>query len=361
MKLWMPWLTCLVLAALGAGPGPARAGEPQGPRTLIVAAVQTANLDHAYTESRERAERLIAEAAGRGARLVLLPEFALIGYRFHDDLWQMAEPLEGPTVAWMRELCRRYQIYLATCILEVRDQDFYDTLVLVGPGEGELWTHRKIEPALFEARYFKGAGLNPAVFETPLGRIGFAICYDTSKAHTVRNLLADRPELLVMTFSAPETPKPMPEKIRRQTIDSQYSLPVTFAQILGAPVISCSKTGRFDSPFPGVPGLHLRSDFEGRSRIVAPDGAVLAALEKEEGVIVAEVELGQGIEPRPQDIPEGRWLAQFSGLIRWFSDYTLHQGEHRYERSEARREAVAEAKARNPASSLPSGDSGNED
>jgi len=78
-------------------------------------------------------------------------------------------------------------------------------------------------------------------------------------------------------------------------------------------------------------------------------------------VIVAEVELGQGIEPRPQDIPEGRWLAQFSGLIRWFSDYTLHQGEHRYERSEARREAVAEAKARNPASSLPSGDSGNED
>src|SRR5215210_3639892 len=46
-------------------------------------------------------ERLVREAADRGARIVVLPELAASGYRFADreEAWSLAEPLDGPTVA----------------------------------------------------------------------------------------------------------------------------------------------------------------------------------------------------------------------------------------------------------------------
>jgi predicted amidohydrolase len=334
----MLFLIPLMLSAI-----PALADESPASKNLVVAAVQMRNLDGDYEQSRAIAERMVGEAAERGARLVLLPEFALIGYRFHDDLWKMAEPLEGRTVAWMRELCRRYGIYLATCILEVRENDFHDTLVLVGPGEGELWAHRKIEPALFEARYFKGGGLNPAVFETPLGRIGVAICFDTSKTHTIQDLLQGRPDLVLMTFSAPETPI-VPRKMQRESLDLYTNTPAQYAQILGVPVVSVNKTGRFNSPFPILPIIPLHSDFMARSRIVDAEGKVLAGLEKEEAVIVSQVTLGSGIAPPSPTIPDGRWLVPYSSLMRWFSDWTLKKGERRYEKSRARVEAVKRAR-----------------
>lgn len=335
----------IALLAMGILPGTATNGNA---KTTIVAAVQTVNLDNQYERSREMAERLIVEAAKKGARLILLPEFALIGYRFHDEIWNAAEPLEGPTVAWMRGLCKRHNIYLATCILEVKGDDFHDTAVLVGPGEGELWAHRKIEPALYEARYFKGGGINPAVFETPLGRIGIIICYDTSKTHTAKNLLDGNPDIVLMTFSAPETPV-VPERMANLSIRTQNELPGIYADILGVPVISCNKTGRWDSPLPGVPGANLRSDFVARSRIVDAGGNVLAALEKQEAVLLAEVEIGGQAVRKPHNVPEGRWLVNYDPFMRSFSDLTLKMGIHRYNKSAARKRAVEKAKQRHAA------------
>jgi N-carbamoylputrescine amidase len=321
----------------------ARAGE-SGLRTLVVAAAQTPNLDGQYEKSREVAEKMVAEAAGKGANLILLPEFALIGYVYEDGIWEMAEPVEGPTVQWMRGLARRYNVYLATCILEVRGADFYDTLVLVGPGEGELWTHSKIEPALYEAYFFKGAGVNQSVFVTPIGRIGVSICFDNTKTHTVRDLLAERPEVMLMTYSAPEVP--LLDSIRQKNIEGNDRLPSLYARVLGVPVVSVNKTGRWDSPVPGLPGARLRSDFAARSRIVDAEGNALASLTKEEAVITAEVRIGGAVRTDPSLIPPGRWLIPYDGLMRSFSDLTYKLGAIRYRLSPARKDAVKKAKAK---------------
>jgi N-carbamoylputrescine amidase len=311
---------------------------------IVVAGAQTPNLDGRYEESKAKAEKLVIEAAEKGAKLILLPEFALIGYVFEDSIWEMAEPLEGPTVEWMRGLCRKYDVYLATCILEVKGGDFHDTLVLVGPGEGELWVNRKIEPALFEAWFFKGAGLNPSVFDTPIGRIGAAICFDTSKSHTIRHIAEGDPDIVLLTFSAPETPI-VPQGMKEIIIEGNNLVAERYAQILDVPVVSVNKTGRWDTHMPGLAWPRLRSDFGARSLILDADGNVLASLEKEEAVIVAEVEIG-GADPKPELIPDGRWLVPFNGLMRWFSDYTLKSGMKRYERSPERKKAVEAARQR---------------
>ncbi|HUT51873.1 MAG TPA: carbon-nitrogen hydrolase family protein [bacterium] len=319
----------------------ARAGEG-GERTLMVAAAQTPNLDGQYERSREVAENMVAQAADQGARLILLPEFALIGYVYEDGTWEMAEPVQGPTVEWMRGLCRRYDVYLATCILEVRGSDFYDTLVLTGPGDGELWTHSKIEPALYEANFFKGAGVNQSVFDTPLGRIGVSICFDNTKTHTIRALLEERPDIVLMTYSAPEVP--LLDSIRQKNIEANNRLPALYARILGVPVVSVNKTGRWDSPMPGVPGARLRSDFAARSRIVDQQGNLLASLDKEEAVITAAVRIGGDIKTDPSLIPPGRWLVPYDAVMRSFSDLTYKLGKIRYTLSPARKRAVEKAR-----------------
>jgi N-carbamoylputrescine amidase len=333
------WVVAAVMIFSCAMSFAARSGE--GGRTLVVAAAQTPNLDGQYEKSREVAEKMVAEAAGKGARLILLPEFALIGYVYEDGIWDMAEPVNGPTVEWMRGLARRWNIYLATCILEVRNGDFYDTLVLVGPGEGELWTHSKIEPALYEANYFKGAGVNQSVFATPLGRIGVSICFDNTKTHTIRDLLEERPDVLLMTYSAPEVP--LLKSIRQKNIEGNNMLPSLYARVLGVPVVSVNKTGRWDSPMPGVPGARLRSDFAARSRIVDAQGNALAALEKEEAVITAEITVGGPHATDPSLIPAGRWLIPYDPLMRFFSDLTYKLGTVRYTLSPARKRAVEKA------------------
>ena len=70
-------------------------------RQLRVAAVQVecqpgqvqANLDHA--------SHLVEEAARREAQLVLLPELMPSGYLLTEEIWNYAEPFNGPTVAWL--------------------------------------------------------------------------------------------------------------------------------------------------------------------------------------------------------------------------------------------------------------------
>src|SRR5436190_20270072 len=72
--------------------------------TLRAASVQL-NATEDTARNRERADRLVREAAARGAELVLLPEkWTVLGT--DEQLRAGAEPLEGPTLAWARAAAR---------------------------------------------------------------------------------------------------------------------------------------------------------------------------------------------------------------------------------------------------------------
>ena len=175
-------------------------------KRLKVASVQMVSKNNDYEGNVSRALVLIEEAVKKGAKLILLPEVALIGYIFDDSLWTMAEPLKGKTFTWLKGLCKAHDVFIGTCILEKSGEDFYDTFILVGPGEHDFWSHRKIEPASYEAYFFAGGGLNPNVFDTPIGRVGVSICFDSSKTHTLSSLIDGMPEILLNTYSCPWLP-----------------------------------------------------------------------------------------------------------------------------------------------------------
>src|SRR4051794_7120514 len=103
-----------------------------------IAAVQ---MDVAFGEPRRNLDAIrarLAEAAGKGARLVVFPEGALTGYGF-DSLAEaapFAEPLPGPSTAALADDCRRLGVFAAAGLLERGDRPgvVYNACALVGPG-----------------------------------------------------------------------------------------------------------------------------------------------------------------------------------------------------------------------------------
>lgn len=303
---------------------------------LKVATVQMISSNNDFVGNCARAEAHIQEAVRRGARLILLPEFALAGYTFTDGIWDMAEPLKGRTYRWLKGVCERQSAYIGTCILEQHGDDLFDTFILAGPGEGEFWHHRKIEPASYEAFFFKGGGLNPNVFATPLGRIGIAICFDTTKTHTIASLRQGRPDLVLLPYSCPGLPWFCLPADRRCWIREYHDTPAFYASYLHVPVVTSNKTGSFASRLPWMAGLQMKVDFVDQSAIVDRHGKLLAALHAGPGVLVEEVETGYGaaqIDP----LPPGRWFIPFTSTIRAMMDATFLIGGIRYRLSRRRK------------------------
>jgi N-carbamoylputrescine amidase len=308
-----------------------------------VATVQMESRNGDYDGNRSRAEQHIIAAVKRGARLIALPEFALAGYIFTDRIWEMAEPARGRTYRWMKSLSEKHNVYIGTCILEQDGDDFYDAFILTGPGKDEMWSHRKIEPAGYESYFFRGGGINLSVFQTPLGRIGVVICFDSSKSHTVSNLLRGGPDLVLMVFSCPGLPAIFTKKDRNNWIEVTREAPVRYAAILGVPVISSNKCGGFSSPLPGLPGLTGNAEFVNIAMIVDPQKNKITDIFKNEGVLVEEVLAGGGRTPEAETVPVGRWFLPYSLKIKTAMEVSLLQGMVRYRLSGKRKKAASRA------------------
>ncbi len=187
----------LLLTASFASPG--GAGEPGG-KTFTVAAVQAHSRFGAPAANREKLAGLVREAAGRGAKVVVLPETAVTGY-LTDDLgrtWQLpgrtvsrglvgvdprkaAETVPGPSSEFFGKLAAEVAVYLTVPLLEIdRKTGFcYNTSLLFGPDGQMLLHYRKRNPWPWAERGWATPGDrgNPVV-DTEFGRFGLLICYD---------------------------------------------------------------------------------------------------------------------------------------------------------------------------------------
>ena len=322
-------------------------------KTLHVAAAQMDVAPAPTTERLTRAQALVARAADAGARVVVLPELFNTGYAYDDANYQRAEPLHGPTVAWMTETAHQYNLYLAGALLlldEARDE-IYNTLLLIGP-DGQRWRYDKRYPWGWERAYFR-AGHGITVAETKLGRFGMLICWDVAHrdlwqryAGKVDLMLISScpPNLADPTYILPDDPDdyeitagemgPIFKSLRKVGPRVFVDLVAEQAAWLNVPVIGTSGAGQFESiipqgratmaamlPFaphllphlPGAKRLRVRCDMLPATQIVDADGAVVAACPQDAGetVITATVALPDvALRPlAPQPPARVPWLS----------------------------------------------------
>jgi N-carbamoylputrescine amidase len=288
-------------------------------KTLRVAAVQTISENGQIALNLAHALPFVEEAAGRGARLILLPEFLPTGYIYTTAIWDAAEPREGPTVQWLKEHAGRLEVTLGTSFLEADGDDFFNTFVLVTPDGTEAGRVRKQTPAASEAFFTKGDS-GPHVIETPTGRIGVAICYENQLAYTPRLMHAHSADLMLMPHSAP-TPSLGPLSPSRQ-IDLYEAklggLVAFYANHLGIPTVMANKCGPWQTPLPGMPFLPQRSYFPGLSAIADSDGTVKAQLGDAEGIIVEDIVLDPARKAAQPPRTRGRWFGDIPWMTRFF-------------------------------------------
>jgi predicted amidohydrolase len=237
------------------------------------------------TEDRDRnlatADRLVRDAASRGAELVALPEkWNVLGTA--TQMAAGAESLDGPTVTWAREIAAELGIDLVAGSIAERVADeerTFNTSVHAGP-DGELrGVYRKIhmfdvevDGTVYSESAAEQPGERPVVSELGDGvLLGMSVCYDLRFPELYRLLAVAGAEVLAVpaAFTLATTRDHWAVLLRARAIENQCFVLA-----------------------PNQIGSHPPGDRSGgRSAIVDPWGLVLAVAPDAECAIVADLDL----------------------------------------------------------------------
>ncbi|MCL5256669.1 MAG: carbon-nitrogen hydrolase family protein [Chloroflexi bacterium] len=162
-----------------------------------VAVVQAGSVMFGWEATVEKARRLVVEAAGQGARLILFPEAFVGGYpkgldfgarvgsrtpEGRDDFrryYDGAIEVPSPATEALGAAAAENGVYLVLGVIEREGGTLYCTAVFFGPDGALLGKHRKLMPTASERLIWGfGDGSTLPVFDTPLGRVGAVICWE---------------------------------------------------------------------------------------------------------------------------------------------------------------------------------------
>jgi predicted amidohydrolase len=224
----------------------------------------------------------VREAAGRGARLVVLPELAVCGYVFRDaaEARAAAQDLAGPTVSLLRDLSRELGCVLVCGLAEQgADGVVHNSAVLVEDGEVRL-RYRKAHLWDREVELFVPGDAPPPVVDTAVGRVAVMVCYDLEFPEWVRLAAEAGAEIVAAPVNWPLLPRPAGERalevVKAQAAAGTYRVHVVVAD-------RC--------------GRERGVDWIGGSLVCASTGYLLAGPATPEGAVAAPVVLTAQLDP----------------------------------------------------------------
>jgi len=166
-------------------------------RTVRVAVVQAAPVAFDLPATLDRVATLTADAAARGAELVLFPEAfvsayprgltfgSVIGSRsaegraWYERYWASSVDLSGPHAAQLGEIARTHALHLVIGVIERAGGSLYCSVCTVGPDGALLATHRKLVPTAAERIVWaQGDGASVRGVPTSVGVLGTAVCWE---------------------------------------------------------------------------------------------------------------------------------------------------------------------------------------
>ncbi len=226
-------------------------------------------------------ERGVRELADRGAALVMLQELHASHYfcqQEDTDVFDLAEPLDGPTAQRLAALARELDIVLVGSVFERRAPGLYhNTAVVFDRQAGRVGHYRKMhipdDPGYYEKFYFTPGDAEDAFqpIATSVGRLGLLVCWDQWYPEAARLMaLAGADVLLYPTAIGWHPPDDDAEKARQQ--EAWMLVQRAHAVANGLPVLVANRVGHEADPAGTGAGI----DFWGSSFICGPQGELLA-------------------------------------------------------------------------------------
>ena len=172
-------------------------------RKLTVAAVQM-SCSVNPEESIKKAEDLVMEAVGKGAKLILLPELFERQYFCQErryDYYEFAKPvMENEAVKHFIDVSSKTGTVLPISIYEKDCNVLYNTVAMLDSGNF-LGIYRKThipdDHFYQEKFYFTPGNTGFKVFDTSVGRVGVGICWDQWFPETARSLAVNGAEIIL--------------------------------------------------------------------------------------------------------------------------------------------------------------------
>jgi N-carbamoylputrescine amidase len=238
--------------------------------------------------------RGIREAAGRGARLVLLPELHTGVYFCQSEdpaRFDQAEPVPGPTTHALGALAKELGVTVVGSVFERRAPGLYhNTAVVLGP-DGELaGRYRKMhipdDPGYYEKFYFTPGDQGFVPIDAGSHRLGVLVCWDQWYPEAARLMALAGAEVLLYPTAIGWDPRDDAGERERQR-EAWRTVQRAHAIANGMPALVCNRTGHEPDPTGTGPGI----EFWGSSFIAGPQGEILAEAPVDEpAVLVAEID-----------------------------------------------------------------------
>jgi predicted amidohydrolase len=226
------------------------------------------------TENLKKIEEIVMKAKSQAAELVIFPELSLTGYVVRDQIYELAEPIPGPSTRIVEKIARKTKMHIVFGMPELSEKThatIYNASVVVGP-EGLIGKYRKMylptHSVFEEKRYFR-PGYQTAVFDTELGKIGLIICYDIFFPEVSRLTRLEGAQLIICISASPA--------VRRMFFEA-----LTVARAMENTAFLA---------YVNLVGIEDGLQFWGGSRLIGPQGKILVkAKYDEEDLVMDEVD-----------------------------------------------------------------------
>ena len=271
--------------------------------SVRAAVVQAASVAFDRERTLERVRHLASMAAESNAHLVVFPEAFVSGYPRGVDFgvrvgsrtpegrelfrryWESAIEVPGPVTGVLGAMAREVSAHLVIGVIEREVGTLYCSVLFFAPDGSYLGKHRKLMPTAAERLVWGfGDGSTMPVFDTAIGRIGAAICWENYMPLLRMHLFAQGVQL----YCAP-------------TADDRETWQATVRHIAlegRCFVLSANQFARrcdYPEDYPaGQGGQPETVMLRGGSCIVDPLGKVLAGpLYDESGILTADLDLDE--------------------------------------------------------------------
>ncbi len=150
------------------------------------------------------ADRLVREAAAKGAQIILIQELFETPYfcqKPNPQYLQLATPVEqNPAIQHFQKLAAELQVVLPISFFELAGRARFNSIAIIDADGKLLGVYRKSHipdgPGYHEKYYFNPGDTGFKVWNTRYARIGVAICWDQWFPETARSMALMGAELL---------------------------------------------------------------------------------------------------------------------------------------------------------------------
>jgi N-carbamoylputrescine amidase len=247
----------------------------------------------------DAALRHIREAAGRGANIVCLPELFRAQYFCQREdlrLFDLAEPIPGPSTARLGELAREIRVTIVASLFERRAPGLYHNTAVTLNADGVIASvYRKMhipdDPLYYEKYYFTPGDLGFQAVDTAVGRIGTLVCWDQWYPEGARLTALQGAEVLFYPTAIGWHPAEK-EEFGAAQYDAWQTIQRAHAIANGVYVAGVNRVGYEQGDVLGNRAEGAGLQFWGGSFLADPFGRIIAkASHDREELIIGEIDL----------------------------------------------------------------------